>query len=100
MTDSKKARFQWSEAENGWKDKRGKIIPFAEMSESQLKKTFKLACHKELVYLNKYNVFLDKQAEMIEEANKRGIELKVLDTLHHRKKVDLHHKKFGSSRVK
>jgi hypothetical protein len=78
-------RFQWSQAENGWKDKSGKIIPFAEMTESQLKKTYKLASHKELVYYNKYMVFIDKKDEMIEEARKRGIELEELNTDFHRK---------------
>jgi hypothetical protein len=81
MSNSK--RFEWSQAENGWKDKSGKIVPFAEMTESQLRKTYKLASHKELVYSNKAMVFMDKQGEMIEEARKRGIELKELDTDFH-----------------
>ena len=83
---SNKERFQWSAAENGWKDKSGKIIPFKEMSDSQLRKTFRLAQHKELTYLNKYMVFCDKVSEMAEEAERRGIAIKAIDTDHHRNK--------------
>lgn len=83
-TDAK--RFQWAQTKSGWKDKSGKIIPFTEMTESQLNKFHKLAQHKELMYLNKSYVFSDKCTEMEEEAEKRGITLNSIDTEFHSKR--------------
>ena len=83
MTSESKPQFEWAEAEKGWRDKSGKLIPFNKLTDAQLNKYYKLASHKELMYLNKSYLFSDKRTEMEEEAEKRGIQLKKLDTTFH-----------------
>lgn len=82
-SNSDTKHFEWSKAKSGWKDKSGKIVPFGEMTDAQLSKIYKLAQFKELMYLNKSYVFADKREEMEKEAEKRGIELKMLNTDYH-----------------
>ncbi len=62
----------------------GEVKAFESMTPAQLQKYYKLACHKELVYTNKLAVFEDKRREIEQEARKRGLELKKLDTEFHR----------------
>jgi hypothetical protein len=82
---TERVEWAWKDTENGWKAKDGKVIPFSEMTDSQLNKYYKLAQHKEVVYLNKMSVFLDKKSEIEEEAERRKIRLKSLDTALHSK---------------
>jgi len=91
MTEkSKSEHFQWAETQHGWKDKNGKIIPFAELTDAQLHKYYKLAQHKELMYLNKSYVFADKRSEMKAEAKRRGIALKSINSDFHSKELNVH----------
>lgn len=85
MSDSKD-RVAWAgfETEPGWKMKDGEVKSFESMTPAQLQKFYKLACHKELVYTNKLAVFEDKRREIEEEARKRQMDLKTLDTDFHR----------------
>jgi hypothetical protein len=76
-------QFEWAAPEKGWRMKDGKLIPFNELTDAQLNKYFKLSQHKEMVYANKSYVFADKASEIEEEAEKRGIKLKSLDTEYH-----------------
>ena len=84
-----KEHFEWAKAEKGWRTKDGRIIPLSELSEAELNKYYKLASHKELVYMNKSYLFADKRSEMESEAQRRGIELKRLDTDFHNNELVL-----------
>ena len=86
---TKSEHFQWAETQSGWRTKNGTIVPFAELTEAQLQKYYKLAQHKELMYLNKSYVFADKRREMKAEAKKRGIDLKMIETEYHSKESDV-----------
>jgi hypothetical protein len=83
---AKRISWAWEDTKPGWKGKEGKIILFSDMTDSQLSKYYKLAQHKELVYMNKLSVFLDKKSEIEEEAERRKIHLASLDTTLHSKK--------------
>ncbi len=84
MSNSKRVKPWTFETSPGWKMNDGEVKAFESMTPAQLQKYYKLACHKELVYTNKLAVFEDKRREIEQEARKRGLELKKLDTEFHR----------------
>ena len=86
--NNKNKRFQWAATEKGWKEGE-KVTPFSEMTNSQLKKLYRFAQKQELFYANKSYVFADKAIEIEEEAERREIELKSLDTDFHQNKKAL-----------
>ena len=59
------------------------------MTNRQLKKLFRFSQKQELFYANKSYVFADKIIEIEQEAEKRGLEMKPLDTDFHQNKETL-----------
>lgn len=81
-------QFVWASSEKGWMVN-GKIVPFSEMSNRQLKRIYRLVQYKEQQYMNKSFVMNDKGGEIRDEADSRGISLKDMNSDYHQKSAKL-----------
>lgn len=68
---------------SGWKFQDGSFKPFNELTPKELQKCLTIAQRKELNYHNKATFFGLQAADILEEAEKRGITLKESNTDFH-----------------
>lgn len=74
-------RLSELEKTKGWLDiKSGNVIPFDQLSEKALKAAIVDAEAKELRYHNKSSFFAELAGKLLDEAERRGIEVEHLNT--------------------